>query len=604
MTLNAQSDTTSAASRPHTLTQDVGLSFTEGGSQPPPMDKAHSDSVAPQSVRPVDNGNGQSGSNGHGARQVPGAVESGASLNGPHFPTTAPRKRGVEPRPIVRGSTESTLESEVGLPSTPSRHLALQSVVTAAPLVLVDLVALAFAVLAAHGLMVLLFAPTTYVLGRHLAAALSTVVMVFSCFGLYPACGMHPAQEFRRTFLAIAVSFALLLIASLTFGRFSVGEFGLLLTACSAGLVTAPALRQIARSLLGRCSWWGQRALIIGDETHGGAVCEALRKNPSLGLRPVILMHPEVATGNETADRDLGLGRRIDSAHRPECVPVSKRFSLASVAAKRRATWAIVAMPDRPRDEIQHMVDLCGTTFPNLVRVPHATGFPTLWTTTQDFGGLLGIHSQARLLLPLPRFVKRMMDLALVVFGGLLILPLVLLICVVMKLTSRGPVFYSQQRIGYRGRAFPVWKFRTMVVNAEQVLEEYLRSDHALREEWDRNHKLKDDPRVTALGRLLRTTSLDELPQLWNVLRGEMSLVGPRPLPEYHLAVYGEPFRNLREQVRPGVSGLWQVSGRSDSNRADLEQLDAYYIRNWSPWLDLHILAQTMKAVLLRDGAY
>jgi lipopolysaccharide/colanic/teichoic acid biosynthesis glycosyltransferase len=143
-----------------------------------------------------------------------------------------------------------------------------------------------------------------------------------------------------------------------------------------------------------------------------------------------------------------------------------------------------------------------------------------------------------------------------------------------------------------------------MVPNAERVLEESLKKDESLRAEWEKNFKLKKDPRITRVGRFLRKTSLDEIPQLVNVLDGTMSLVGPRPLPEYHFTELSPQVRSLRNKVRPGITGLWQVSGRSDSGNEGMEKWDPYYVRNWSIWLDVVILFRTFKAVFFASGAY
>jgi lipopolysaccharide/colanic/teichoic acid biosynthesis glycosyltransferase len=164
-------------------------------------------------------------------------------------------------------------------------------------------------------------------------------------------------------------------------------------------------------------------------------------------------------------------------------------------------------------------------------------------------------------------------------------------------------VFYGQWRIGYGGRRFRAWKFRTMVVNAEQQLEMHLANSPELRREWERDHKLRNDPRVTAIGRFLRKTSLDELPQLANVLIGQMSLVGPRPIVEEEIVKYGDAFR-LYLRVRPGLTGLWQVSGRNDTGYAQRVRLDMHYVRNWSPWLDIHLLARTIGVIAGQKGAY
>jgi lipopolysaccharide/colanic/teichoic acid biosynthesis glycosyltransferase len=174
-----------------------------------------------------------------------------------------------------------------------------------------------------------------------------------------------------------------------------------------------------------------------------------------------------------------------------------------------------------------------------------------------------------------------------------------------IKLSSRGPVFYRQMREGLDGRRLPVWKLRTMYADGDRLLEEWLGDHPEDRAYWDRHFKLRDDPRVLpVIGPLLRRTSLDELPQLWSILTGKMSLVGPRPLPDYHLGQFSSEFRTLRTRVLPGLTGLWQVSARGDGDLQVLQALDTFYIRNWSPWLDLYILARTVTAVLLGRGAY
>jgi lipopolysaccharide/colanic/teichoic acid biosynthesis glycosyltransferase len=183
-------------------------------------------------------------------------------------------------------------------------------------------------------------------------------------------------------------------------------------------------------------------------------------------------------------------------------------------------------------------------------------------------------------------------------------MPLVALLALAIWLSDRGSPFYAQERVGENGRLFAAHKLRTMVPDAEGVLARALEADPALREEWDTYFKLEKDPRITRVGAFLRRTSLDELPQLFNVLTGEMSLVGPRPLPRYHHDELPERVRTLRDRVRPGITGLWQVSGRSDAGNIGMERWDPYYVRNWSPWLDIVILVRTFRVVLKGSGAY
>lgn len=195
--------------------------------------------------------------------------------------------------------------------------------------------------------------------------------------------------------------------------------------------------------------------------------------------------------------------------------------------------------------------------------------------------------------------MKAILDYAIVLSGGLFAGPFCLLLAILIKLDSPGPAIYRRRVMGVNGKQFDAFKFRTMAVNGDAILEEH----PGLKDELEKNHKLKDDPRVTRVGKFLRKTSLDELPQLINVLRREMSLVGPRMISPPEMEMYQQYGMNLLT-VKPGITGLWQVSGRSDVSYADRVRLDMYYIRNWSLWLDLQLLFQTIPAVMFRRGAY
>jgi lipopolysaccharide/colanic/teichoic acid biosynthesis glycosyltransferase len=218
---------------------------------------------------------------------------------------------------------------------------------------------------------------------------------------------------------------------------------------------------------------------------------------------------------------------------------------------------------------------------------------------------VLGLEVRQNLLIPFNRWLKRTMDLGLAVLLAIAAMPVLAVAALWIRLVSGGSALYYQVRGGEAGRTIRVWKLRTMRSGAEGLLADHLLEFPEAREEWQRYFKLKKDPRILpGIGHLLRRTSLDELPQLWNVLRGEMSLVGPRPFPNYHLEQFQPEFRSLRAKVTPGLTGLWQVSARSNGDLKSQEALDTYYIRNWSPWLDLHILARTIRAVIFSDGAY
>lgn len=198
--------------------------------------------------------------------------------------------------------------------------------------------------------------------------------------------------------------------------------------------------------------------------------------------------------------------------------------------------------------------------------------------------------------------IKRVFDVVVGTFLLVFTAPLFGLICWQVARTGR-PILYRHPRVGHGGKPFVCLKFRTMVPNADEVLTEYLETHPRAGEEWERRHKLRHDPRITRFGAWLRRTSLDELPQLINVVRGEMSLVGPRPVVEDELARYG---RDIGYYLagKPGLTGLWQVSGRNDLDYERRVHLDCWYIQNWSLWMDVQILVKTPRAVIRGDGAY
>lgn len=201
------------------------------------------------------------------------------------------------------------------------------------------------------------------------------------------------------------------------------------------------------------------------------------------------------------------------------------------------------------------------------------------------------------------RILKRSIDVALVLAFAPVILPVVLFVAAIVKLSSKGPVFYSHRRIGKDGAFFSMWKFRTMCVDSAGLLEKYLEQNPDARTEWNKTHKLRNDPRVTRIGSLLRRYSLDELPQLWNVLNGQMSLVGPRPIVAAEVEKYGDCFDCYRSVV-PGLTGIWQVSGRSELSYDARVTLDCEYVGGWSLRRDILILMKTFSSVVNQDGAF
>jgi Undecaprenyl-phosphate galactose phosphotransferase WbaP len=199
--------------------------------------------------------------------------------------------------------------------------------------------------------------------------------------------------------------------------------------------------------------------------------------------------------------------------------------------------------------------------------------------------------------------LKRMMDIMISIVLGIIFLPVLLLTAILIKLDSPGPVFYKQARIGKDGRRIIIYKFRSMRENGEKVLGVYLAKNPKAQQEWNETQKLREDPRITRVGRWIREFSVDELPQLLNVMKGDMSLVGPRPILFDQKSLYGDGI-NVYMSVRPGLTGFWQVSGRNRTTFGQRAAYDIYYVHNWSLWLEMYILLRTVWVVLSRDGAY
>jgi Undecaprenyl-phosphate galactose phosphotransferase WbaP len=416
---------------------------------------------------------------------------------------------------------------------------------------------------------------------------LAIFILAYTLAGLYPGVCVSPVEELRR--VVVCTSFIYLVLGSGVFlvrqgETYSRGVF-LMAWLLSLGFVLLGRL--LVRQLFARCDWWGYPVLILGAGRTGALVIQTLQHQPWFGLKPVAVL-------DDNPDRRGYL-----------CgVPVVGTLAAAPILARQRDIhYAIVAIPGVNRQRLLTILEQYGHSFAHLLMIPDLFGLASLWVGAKDLGGVLGLEISQRLLLPGSRVSKALLDMTLTILVGLILLPVLLLIAVLVKLDSPGPVFYSQRRLGRYGTPFRAWKFRSMVQNADQVLEDYFQANPELRQEWRTERKLRYDPRVTRVGHFLRRTSLDELPQLWNVLRGEMSLVGPRPIVGEEIARYADTYK-LYTRVLPGLTGLWQVSGRNNISYPERVNLDAYYVRNWSVWLDIYILLRTIWVVLTGDGAY
>lgn len=265
-------------------------------------------------------------------------------------------------------------------------------------------------------------------------------------------------------------------------------------------------------------------------------------------------------------------------------------------------TGASVAVVCRDIRLFRHEISDLSGRYVHIEYAPGESSFPMAGIQAVSFGGIGALEMVNQRRMPMLRLEKWFLDRTLAVLASVALLPFFVLVPILIKLTSKGPVFYRQDRLGRNGRRIRVWKFRSMYADADERLQSILAADPVRRAEWERNFKLVDDPRVTPLGRFLRKTSIDEFPQLFNVFAGDMALVGPRPIVEREVPLYGTSYE-IFSSVQPGITGLWQVSGRSETDYARRIALDVHYVLNWSPWLDIWILFRTISAVFLMRGA-
>ena len=266
---------------------------------------------------------------------------------------------------------------------------------------------------------------------------------------------------------------------------------------------------------------------------------------------------------------------------------------------------AVVAIDNDGIEQVFHYMEYLQHRVNRVIVLPKMSKMPLInaevFTSINHRG--LAFSTQNNLLNPVDKTFKMIFDFTMTTLLLILFAPLLLVLYIVVFVATKGEPIFKHIRIGKDGKEFEVYKFQTMYPNAKEMLEELLENDTELKIEWEKEHKLKYDPRITKIGELLRKTSLDELPQLINVIKGEMSLVGPRPIVESEISKYGEYFYYFKA-VKPGITGLWQISGRNDVDYDERVQLDTWYVRNWSIEQDLTILMKTIVVVLLKKGSY
>ena len=401
--------------------------------------------------------------------------------------------------------------------------------------------------------------------------------------GLYPGFGLAAVHEMQKVLYVVSLA-SVFLGVYLFLQQLALAYSRLIFVMTWFVSALFMMLGRFAlRNYFSRFEWWGIPMVIIGSQKNAEPVIEKLFQNRRLGFRPVFYFDPGLQAEK--------------SVHG---VSVVKDKQLLQQFVEESGIEYVVFT-----DSLDEIVSLnfrwMRDVFPNILFILNTAPFGSLWVRTIDLHGTLAIETNYHLLNKRETIIKRILDMLLTLLLLLFSWPIFILLALLVRLDSRGPIYYTQKRLGQNGDTFDSLKFRTMYDNAEEKLQDLLARDPEANREYQKYHKLAKDPRVTRVGKILRRYSLDELPQLINVLKGDMNLIGPRSYLPRELPDMGD-YARIILKVKPGVTGWWQVMGRNATSFKERLQLDEYYISNWSIWLDVYITIKTAWVLVKGQG--
>jgi len=399
-------------------------------------------------------------------------------------------------------------------------------------------------------------------------AAIIFCLSVFIIFGFYPGYGLTAVRELEQTSKMVTLVFFLLTGISYLSKFYQDFSRFVLIVAWLLTLVILPLMHFFIRNVLSRTSFYGTPVVIYGNPPLAEAIEYSLLNSRRLGWIPHRIFPLSAATSDKL---------------------IANYENIAILATEEQ-------------EVVKSYTRALSRNYRKVVLIQQNDHFGTHWITPHDLGGLLGLEFEYHLLDPVAVFVKRVIDIIFGIFLFVLASPLLLIFAIWIKLDSPGPVLFRQERLGYLQKPITFLKLRTMIQNAPELLEQKLAENPELKGEYDKYHKLKNDPRITHAGRFLRRFSLDELPQLINVINGEMSLSGPRPYLVNELDEMGNSAQIIL-RVKPGITGWWQVMGRNTATFQQRLEMDEYYISNWSVWMDAYLFMKTV-AIIPKGKGY
>ena len=421
---------------------------------------------------------------------------------------------------------------------------------------------------------------------RTISLLVGFTLVMFILKGLYPGRGRISVIELKQVTEAILAAYAIVGVyifidnRAISFSR----SIYLLSGVFEIGLITIGRIL-VRRRIVSTFSWWGEPVAIIGTRANIETVAKRLNGCRRLGFKPAVALSVDGDTS--AIDDELQL------------LPWSLKEQ-EQIADKQINTVILAISTTELCQKYPAIYHSVGLKFKKTIFMLENDLYGSMMAQPVDLNGQPAVMAHQSLFNTSLRFVKWIFEIITCLLLAVPFLLTCLLVALLIKLDSKGPVFYSQTRIGKNLKPFKLLKFRTMYVNSDEILTQLLENPE-IRQEWESYHKLTNDPRITRIGRWIRKFSLDETPQFFNVLRGEMSLIGPRPLVQAEIDQIGE-LANVVFRVRPGITGWWQVNGRNNLSFAERTQVDVYYVYNWSLWLDLYILIKTFWVLLVDRG--
>lgn len=420
-------------------------------------------------------------------------------------------------------------------------------------------------------------------------------IPVFAAAGLYPAIMMPPTEQIKKTFFGSLFGFAGICLSVVVFNYKGISlakeifiTYSTNTALCCALLIAVPvaticitSMRELLKHAYFRKSRRAVPTVVYCKDSSSKYLIDRLISSKFLGYTPAIIISADTSISDSYPDipfytSDEGIFDVIKSLNLKVAVLFGYDDNQTTAFFIK---YRYVLTFNKDRFAISNTMQL------------------------KDMAGLLGFSTTNKLSFTSNLAIKRISELLLVFMLSPIWLTVFIILFIAVKLTSPGPALYAHKRVGKNGSVLKCLKFRSMYNDADKQLEKILAESPEMRAQWEKERKFVNDPRVTRFGKILRKTSLDELPQLLNVIRGDMSLIGPRPVTESELDYYGK-YADFVFSVKPGISGMWQVSGRSETSYEERINFDTFYIQNWSIWLDIWILIKTVWVVLSHKGAY